>query len=103
VGFRFEIGEQVKVLTHPNAMDVPPGIFKRSARGIASGLKQSVLRSRRTRGRSKFQSAMSMLNLHLGRSGKNLGRDDRARLEEAKDELRRAFSRPGRGERRKAA
>jgi hypothetical protein len=77
-----------------NAMDLPPGIFKRSPRGIATGLKQSVLKSRRTKGRSKLQSAMSMLNLHINRSGRNLPRADRARLEAAKDELRRAFGRP---------
>jgi Protein of unknown function (DUF3175) len=82
-----------------DAMDLPPGIFKRSARGIATGLKRAVLQSRRTKG-SKFQSAMSMLNLHINRSGRTLGRADRARLQAAKVELRRAF---GRGERRRAA
>jgi len=72
-------------------------IFTRSARGIATGLKRSVSKSSRTKGRSKFQSAMSMLSLHLNRSGRNLSRGDRARLEAAKDELRRAFGRPLRG------
>ncbi len=48
-------------------MDLPAGIFKRSARGIAQGLKRSVLRSRRTKG-TKFQSAISMLNLYINRS-----------------------------------
>lgn len=76
-----------------NAMDLPRGIFTRTPRGIATGLKQAVLRSRRTKGRSKLQSAMSMLNLHINRSGRKLGRADRARLEAAKDELRRAFGR----------
>src|ERR1700739_1046939 len=79
-----------------NAMDLPPGIFKRSARGIASGLKQAVVRSRRTKGRSKLQSAMSMLNLHINRSGRNLGRVDRAKLQAAKVELRRLFGSRGR-------
>ena len=74
-----------------NAMDLPPGIFKRSVRGIASGLKQAVLRSRRTKGRSKLQSAMSMQNLHINRSGRNLGRVDRAKLQTAKVELRRVL------------
>jgi hypothetical protein len=74
-----------------NAMDLPAGIFTRSPRGIATGLKQAVLRSRRTKGRSKLQSAMSMLNLHINRSGRNLRRADRARLNAAKGELRRAF------------
>lgn len=83
-----------------NAMDLPPGIFLRSPRGIAAGLKRAVLRSRRTKGRSKFQSAMSMLNLHINRSGRKLGRADRARLERARDELREAF---GRARRRRSA
>lgn len=74
-----------------NAMDLPAGIFTRSPRGIATGLKQAVQRSRRTKGRSKLQSAMSMLNLHINRSGRNLRRADRARLNAAKGELRRAF------------
>jgi len=91
-----------------NAMDLPPGIFKRPPRGIASGLKQAVARSRRTKGRSKLQSAMSMLNLHINRSGRTLGRTDRARLAAARDELRRAFGRPAKAtrttrRRRKAA
>jgi len=89
-----------------NAMDLPSGIFKRPARGIASGLKQAVLRSRRTKGRSKLQSAMSMLNLHINRSGRNLGRVDRAKLQAAKVELRRLFGsqeEPQRRQRRKAA
>jgi hypothetical protein len=75
-----------------NAMDLPAGIFTKSPKDIARGLKQSVLRSRRTRG-TKFQSAMSMLNLYINRTGKNLGAKDRRRLEAAKDELRRAFDR----------
>jgi hypothetical protein len=91
-----------------NAMDLPRGIFSRPARGIATGLKRSVSKSRWTKGRSKFQSAMSMLNLHVNRSGRNLSRADRAPLEAAKDKLRRAFGRPARGggrvgARRKAA
>jgi hypothetical protein len=89
-----------------NAMDLPPGIFKRSARGIAAGLKRAVLSSRRTKGASKFRSAMSMLNLHLNRSGRKLARADRKRLDAAKVELRRAFgreARSGAARRRKAA
>ena len=33
-----------------NAMDLPRGIFSRSPRGIAQGLKRAVTRSRRTKG-----------------------------------------------------
>jgi hypothetical protein len=76
-----------------NAMDLPPGIFKRSPPEIARGLVES---SRRTKAHSPFQSAMSMLNLHINRSGRSLPSTDRRRLENAKDELRRVFGRPTR-------
>jgi hypothetical protein len=79
-----------------NAMDLPAGVFKRSPREIALGLKRSVLRSTRTKG-TKFQSAMSMLNLFINRAGRSLSSRDRARLERAKDELRKAFGREPRG------
>ena len=45
-----------------NAMDLPRGIFTQSPRGVAQGLKRAATRSRRTKGRTEFQSAMSMLN-----------------------------------------
>jgi len=73
-------------------MDLPPGIFKRAPREIARGLKRSVDRSRRTKG-TKFQSAMSMLNLYINRAGRGLPRAERARLEAAKGELRALFGR----------
>ena len=87
-----------------NAMDLEPGIFKRSPAAIAAGLKRSVERSRRTKGRTKFQSAMSMLNLYINRSGRSLSSTDKRRLERAKTELRRVFGRPpsARRTRRKA-
>jgi len=77
-----------------NAMDLPPGIFKRSPGVIARGLKRSVERSHRTKGRTKFQSAMSMLNLYVNRAGRSLSRADKRRLESAKHQLRRVFGRP---------
>ena len=76
-----------------NAMDLPRGIFKRSPRAVATGLKRSVERSRRTKGRTKFQSAMSMLNLYLNRAGQSLEAADRRRLEAAKREVRKVFGR----------
>jgi hypothetical protein len=74
-------------------MDLPRGIFKRSPRAIATGLKRSVERSRRTKGKTKFQSAMSMLNLYVNRAGRSLGAADRRRLEAAAGELRKVFRR----------
>jgi Protein of unknown function (DUF3175) len=79
-----------RVAQTSNAMDLPPGIFKRSPSAIAQGLKRSVLRSRRTKG-TKFQSAMSMLNLYVNRAGRALPRAEHSRLEAAKKELRKAF------------
>jgi hypothetical protein len=81
-----------KVAEHSDAMDLPRGIFKGSPAEIARGLKRSVLRSRRTKG-TKFQSAMSMLNLYVNRAGRSLSAGQRRRLERAKVELRRVFGR----------
>jgi hypothetical protein len=86
-------------------MDLPPGIFNRPPGAIARGLKRSVQRSHRTKGRTKFQSAMSMLNLYVNRAGRSLSAADRRRFERAKRELRRVFGRPEapRSKRRAAA
>jgi Tfp pilus assembly protein PilE len=83
-------------------MDLPRGIFTRSPRAIAQGLKRAVMRSRRTKARTKLQSAMSMLNYHINRGGRALSTADRARLQAAKRELRKAFERPPSGGRRAA-
>ena len=40
-----------------------------------------------------FRSAMSMLTFYINRAGKSLSVSDRARLEKAKDELRKVFHR----------
>ena len=72
------------------AMNIPEGLFTRSAREIADGLKKAVLDSDRTKG-TKFQSAMSMLNFYMNRAGKNLSEADKQRLDQAKIELRKLF------------
>ena len=81
-----------RVAERSDAMDLPRGIFNGSPSAIARGLKRSVLRSRRTKG-TKFQSAMSMLNLYVNRAGRSLSAGDRRRLQRAKVELRRVFGR----------
>jgi hypothetical protein len=73
-----------------NAMDLPPGLFTRSSKDIAKGLKKAVLESNRTKG-TKFQSAMSMLNFFINRAGKKLPTTTKERLETAKIELRKIF------------
>ena len=82
-----------RVQATSNAMDLPRGIFKRPPHAIATGLKRSVERSRRTKGRTKFQSAMSMLNLYVNRAGRGLAAAERRRLEAARKELRKVFHR----------
>ncbi len=76
-----------------NAMDLPEGIFTRSSKKVAQGLKEAVLASDRTKG-TKFQSAMSMLNYYINRAGKKLPAADKKRLEAAKNELRKLFGKP---------
>lgn len=80
-----------KVTETSNAMDLPVGIFTWPAKDIAAGLKNAVLESDRTKG-TKFQSAMSMLNLYINRAGKKLPESDKKRLEQAKVELRKIFA-----------
>ena len=72
------------------AMSIPQGLFTKSSKEIAKGLKKAVLASDRTKG-TKFQSAMSMLNFFINRAGKNLSTEDKLRLENAKIELRKIF------------
>lgn len=74
-----------------NAMDIPLGLFTRPAKQVALGLQKAVYESDRTKG-TKFQSAMSMLNLYINRAGKSLSDVDRKRLEQAKKELRKLFN-----------
>jgi hypothetical protein len=76
-----------------NALDLESGVFtKTNPREIAASLRSSSLRSKRRKGTS-YQSAMSMLNFHINRAGKSLSRTQKARLERAKEELRRLFGR----------
>jgi len=73
-------------------MDLPEGLFRRSPRAIARGLKRAAMASRRTKG-TKFQSAMSMLNWFINRGGRGLSPARRRTLERAKIELRDVFGR----------
>jgi len=82
------------VMKRSNALDLEPGVFtKPNPRLIAVSLKRSALRSRRRKG-TPFQSAMSMLNFHINRAGKNLSVKQKGQLQEAKGELRRLFGKP---------
>jgi Protein of unknown function (DUF3175) len=79
-----------------NALDLESGVFtKRSPREIALSLKRSAEASRRRKA-EPFRSAMSMLNFHINRAGRNLTPERRRVLHAAKRELRVVFHRePG--------
>jgi hypothetical protein len=82
-----------KVTETSDALDLEENIFKsRSAKRIAASLKRSAEHSHRRKA-SPFQSAMSMLNFYINRSGKNLSQERKRVLDQAKIELRRLFRR----------
>ena len=87
-----------KVTETSNALDLKHRVFTKSPREIARSLKRSAERSHRRKS-DPYRSAMSMLTFYINRAGKHLSKSDRARLERAKDELRRLYSRPTRPKR----
>lgn len=85
-----------QVTRHSNALDLEPGVFTwDDPKRIAASLKHSAEISQRRKA-DPFRSAMSMLTFYMNRAGKNLPGEQRARLEQAKQELRRLFGKlPG--------
>ena len=82
-----------RVTEHSDALRLEKGVFALSdPKKIAASLKRSAEASTRRKA-DPFRSAMSMLTFYINRAGKNLADADRARLEKAKDELRKAFGR----------
>lgn len=82
-----------QVTKHSDALDLDKGVFTlKDPRKIALSLKHSAEASTRRKS-DPFRSAMSMLTFYINRAGKSLSVSDRARLEKAKDELRKAFHR----------
>jgi hypothetical protein len=82
-----------EVTEHSNALDLPKDIFTLDdPTAIAKGLKRAAERSKRRKS-EPFRSAMSMLTFYINRAGHNLPKEQRATLEQAKDELRREFGR----------
>jgi hypothetical protein len=81
------------VTKHSNALDLEEGVFTwKNAERIAKSLKWSAEVSTR-RKTTPYQSAMSMLNFYINRAGKNLSKNQKKILEQAKIELRKLFSR----------
>jgi len=82
-----------EVTEHSNALDLESGVFTlKDPKKIAASLKRSAEASTRRKA-DPFRSAMSMLVFYINRAGRNLSDEDRARLEKAKDALRKAFGR----------
>ena len=80
-----------RVTRDSDAMDLKDGVFKsNSPRKIAKSVKRSATRSKRRKA-GPYQSAMSMLNFYINRSGKNLSASKKRTLERAKDVLRELF------------
>lgn len=63
--------------------DAPEGFFNKSAINIAKGLKKDS---------KDLKQAMSRLSFYINRAGKNLSKDDKNRLENAKDELKKLYN-----------
>jgi len=63
--------------------DPPEGLFTKSAEEIASVLKKES---------NDLQTAMGRLNYYINRAGKNLSADEKKRLENAKNKLRKKMA-----------
>jgi hypothetical protein len=82
------------VTEESDALDLEGGVFTwKSPKKIALSLKRSADESSRKKASSSYQSAMSMLNFYINRAGKNLPSNQKAILEQAKEELRKLFKR----------
>lgn len=80
-----------RVMQLSNALDLEPEVFTWSdPKRIARSLKHPVEASTRRKA-GPFQSAVSMLNFHINRGGKNITTRQKRVLELAKTELRRLF------------
>jgi len=73
------------------ALDLEAGVFSlHDPCEIARSLKRSADASER-RKTTPFRSAMSMLNFYINRAGRKLPAEQRAILEQAKEELREIY------------
>ncbi|MBR0719052.1 DUF3175 domain-containing protein [Bradyrhizobium liaoningense] len=82
-----------RVTRESDALDLKRGVFTlTSPKKIAASLKRSAEHSKRRKA-GAYRSALSMLTFYINRAGKTLPKTQRARLERAKVELKRAFGR----------
>jgi Protein of unknown function (DUF3175) len=81
------------VTEHSDALDLEEHVFESDdPTHIAQSLKRSAEASDRRKA-EPFRSAMSMLTFYINRAGSNLSDERREVLEDAKNELRKAFGR----------
>lgn len=81
-----------KVTEESRALILEQGVFTwKDPKKIAKSLKNSALQSKRRKG-TPLQSAMSMLNFYINRAGKQLDKNQKIVLEEAKIQLRKIFA-----------
>ena len=82
-----------EVTRKSTSLDLEEGVFTwDDPEKIALSLKKSADASKRRKS-PPFRSAMSMLVFYINRAGRNLSRKQRLVLEQAKQELRRAYNR----------
>lgn len=82
-----------RVTRESDALDLEEGVFTwQDPKKIARSLKQSADSSQRRKA-EPFRSAMSMLVFYINRAGSNLASEQKAILEQAKDELRKLYGR----------
>jgi Protein of unknown function (DUF3175) len=82
-----------QVTAESDALDLKGGVFTlKDPKKIAASLKRSAEHSAR-RKTGAYRSALSMLTFYINRAGKTLPKTQHARLERAKDELKKAFGR----------
>ena len=82
-----------RVTRQSDALDLKRGVFtQRDPKRIAASLKRSAERSSRRKA-GAYRSALSMLTFYINRAGKTLPKTQRARLNQAKIELKRQFGR----------
>jgi len=80
-----------KVTEESRALVLEEGVFTwNDPKKIAASLKKSAMKSKRRKG-TPLQSAMSMLNFYINRAGKQLDKNQKEVLEQAKIELRKIF------------
>lgn len=82
-----------RVTRDSDALDLEQGVFTwKDPHRIALSLKHSAEASRRRKSPA-YRSAMSMLVFYINRAGRNLDQEQRAVLENAKQELRKLYGR----------